>query len=134
MTEVRREPCSSCPYRRDVPSGLWAASEYEKLIPYDAPTWAQPLNAFSCHATPDFYCNGWAIVSGYDSMALRVAETRNPLRQLSGDGAFVIPEPTVPLFATHTEAAEHGLRDVEHPKDEAIEAVTRLRRKYQRFR
>jgi hypothetical protein len=27
----RRRPCSSCPYRRDVPSGLWSAEEYDKL-------------------------------------------------------------------------------------------------------
>ena len=29
--EVRSQPCSSCPYRKDVPSGVWAHHEYEKL-------------------------------------------------------------------------------------------------------
>jgi uncharacterized protein DUF6283 len=27
----RRRPCPSCPYRRDVPSGLWDTCEYDKL-------------------------------------------------------------------------------------------------------
>jgi hypothetical protein len=28
-------PCASCPYRKDVPSGIWAAHEYTKLLAYD---------------------------------------------------------------------------------------------------
>lgn len=33
MTKLtpRKTPCASCPYRKDVPSGVWEASEYEKL-------------------------------------------------------------------------------------------------------
>lgn len=30
--KCRTEPCETCPYRRDVPSGVWSADEYRKLI------------------------------------------------------------------------------------------------------
>lgn len=39
---LRDNPCHSCPYRRDVPSGVWATEEYDKLLPYDADTASQP--------------------------------------------------------------------------------------------
>ncbi|MGH3734203.1 MAG: DUF6283 family protein [Micromonosporaceae bacterium] len=29
-------PCETCPYRKDAPSGVWAAEEYERLRSYDA--------------------------------------------------------------------------------------------------
>lgn len=43
------QPCASCPYRRDVPSGIWAAEEYAKLPAYDADTPFQPPHLFLCH-------------------------------------------------------------------------------------
>jgi hypothetical protein len=42
-------PCGSCPYRRDVPSGVWDAAEYEKLPRYDGPMADQPARLFLCH-------------------------------------------------------------------------------------
>ena len=32
---VRPKPCASCPYRCDVPSGVWHPDEYAKLEVYD---------------------------------------------------------------------------------------------------
>jgi hypothetical protein len=29
------KPCESCPYRKDVPSGVWSEGEYRKLPQYD---------------------------------------------------------------------------------------------------
>ncbi|WP_336794377.1 DUF6283 family protein [Gordonia malaquae] len=49
VTSPAPRPCESCPYRRDVPSGVWAESEYEKLRAYDAPTGEQPVRLFLCH-------------------------------------------------------------------------------------
>jgi Family of unknown function (DUF6283) len=140
MTKIRPEPCSSCPYRRDVPSGLWAWSEYEKLRDYDRPTAEQPSAVFACHATPEAYCNGWALahnnrgpdpmnplsVHPYDLFALRWAESR-------GDWDGVMPDSKTPLFASGSEAADHGQRDIDRPSPEAIEAVARLTRKYPRL-
>lgn len=122
MAEVRKAPCEACPYRRDVPSGVWAAEEYDKLRRYEGETWEQPAAAFSCHATPARLCHGWAVVSGDESLALRIA------------GVGEVPEPAVPLFGSHTEAADHGQREIESPSPEAGAIVGRLTRKHRRLR
>lgn len=135
MTKIRPEPCSSCPYRRDVPSGLWAWDEYEKLRDYDAPTAQQPPQAFGCHATPEAYCCGWAVAHTrrgtqahhpFDLFALCLAAS-------TGEWDCAMPETRTPLFATGNEAADHGQRDIEKPSLEAQAAVSRLMRKYPRL-
>jgi hypothetical protein len=118
----------ACPYRRDVPSGVWAAHEYDKLVDYDRPTAEQPRAPFMCHATPEVYCHGWAVVHcsrGHenDLLALRVERFRGE-----------IPEERAPLFSSGAEAAEHGKRDIDNPSDEAIAVATRLSGKYTRLR
>lgn len=123
---VRREPCSACPYRRDVASGVWAAEEYAKLVEYDGETWEQPTLAFACHATPEHYCHGWAVVGGYDLLALR-------LRAATGE-RIEIPEAAVPLFGSGAEAAEHGRREIEQPSTATRRTIGRLRRKHARLR
>jgi len=125
--DVRSEPCTACPYRRDAPSGLWAAEEYAKLRGYDAPTAQQPLAPFACHATPDHYCHGWAVchsTRGHDCelLALRLA------------GVATIPSAAVPLFASGAEAADHGVRDLDAPAPATIDTAARLQRKYPRLR
>lgn len=125
---VRAQPCEACPYRRDVPSGLWSAEEYDKLPPYDAETWEQPFDGFSCHATPEFYCHGWAVVHmsrghAFELLALRFAH-------FEGD----IPTPPVPLFESGAEAAEHGKREIKRPKKRAKQTVQRLMARYPRLR
>lgn len=132
MTKIRSEPCSACPYRRDVPSGVWAAHEYDKLREYDEPTGSQPFAAFACHATPDHLCNGWAVVHSnrgheYELLALRM--------EAGAMGALAaIPTPRTELFASGNEAADWGQRDVENPSVESRLAVERLTRKYPRLR
>lgn len=128
MTSVRSMPCQFCPYRRDCPSGVWAREEYELLRPYDAETFAQPTLTFHCHASPDHYCNGWAIVHmtrghEFELLALRI---RWP------DGG--IPDAAVALFASGAEAADHGQAAIEAPPDEAVVAINRLVRKHPRIR
>ena len=123
---VRSNPCSACPYRRDVPSGVWAAHEYDKLRDYDAPTAQQPFEAFACHATPEHLCHGWAAVhtsrgNEYDLIALRLL------------GSPDIPVSDIPLFASGNEAADHGQADIETPSTEAVQTVERLTRKYSRL-
>lgn len=127
MDTVRSQPCSACPYRQDVPSGVWSAHEYDKLRDYDKPTGEQPFEAFACHATPEHLCHGWAVVhttrgNEYDLLALRI------------HGYPDIPDAGVPLFASGNEAADHGQADIEQPSEEAIAAVEKLSRKYDRLR
>lgn len=128
MTEqVRSQPCSSCPYRRDCPSGVWAEDEYEKLRRYDEPTWAQPTAAFGCHATPEHPCHGWAVVHGDDLLALRLLAAKQ------GEG-IVIPEPGAELFGSGNEAADYGMEMIDDPDADAVEVQERLLRKYPRLR
>lgn len=128
MTTVRQSPCSSCPYRRDVPSGIWAASEYEKLPPYDGETWEQAeagaTGLFFCHRTPDFLCAGWTGCHDMDdNLAMRLHARRQDVNPEVYD--YVSP---VPLFATGAEAAAHGLRDLSEPNDTAQAKVRQLER------
>jgi len=128
-TEVRKEPCSTCPYRLDVPSGVWAHETYELLRPYDLPTADQPMRLFGCHATPEHLCHGWAVVhttrgNEFDLLSLR----------LHGIPPDAVPEAFVPLFASGSESADHGQRDIENPSGEAQATVDRLLRKYDRLR
>lgn len=124
MTAVRSMPCRACPYRRDAPSGVWHRDEYDKLRRYDNETWAQPTAGFACHASPDHYCNGWAIVhSGrgheHDLLALRICWPEGG-----------IPETNIAMFSSGNEAADHGLAEITNPTPRAIEAAMRLVRKH----
>jgi Family of unknown function (DUF6283) len=133
MTKIRSESCTACPYRRDVPSGVWAASEYDKLADYDGETFDQPVGVFHCHATTEFICHGWAVVHGrqeHDLLGLRL---------LAGMGGFDFAqldevEEHAPLFSSGAEAAEHGKRDIKNPSAAAKEVVRRLGDKYERLR
>lgn len=130
MTLVRKEPCQACPYRRDVPSGVWSIEDYLKLPPYDGETWEQPPTHFRCHATPELMCHGWVVVGGWELLGLRFFLSLHP--EEAAD--FEIPEPTVPLYDTHTEAARHGVEKIRHPSKEAKRVMERLLRKYERLR
>lgn len=121
MAEIRKVPCEACPYRRDVPSGVWASEEYEKLRRYEGETFDQPAATFGCHATPSKLCHGWAVVSGEESLSLRIA------------GCPEIPPPKVPLFESHTAAADHGQRELQEPSLGARTVIDRLVRKHDRL-
>lgn len=124
--EIRKTPCPQCPYRCDVPSGVWAEEEYDKLRNYDSETAEQPFGGFSCHATPEKFCHGWAVThtsrgNRFDLIALRLA------------GVVEIPKAAVPLFESGNAAADHGMREIDAPGPEAIEAIKALGR-YPRLR
>lgn len=119
-------PCSTCPYRRDVPSGVWEAEEYAKLPPYDRPTGDQPPRAFFCHQQNGHLCSGW--VGCHDmqeSMGLRIGHLAGVLTDEDVDAAldYVCP---VPLFSSGAEAAEHGLREALSPGREARRAASKV--------
>jgi len=123
MTErakPRPKPCDSCPYRRDVPSGLWAESEYVKLPEYDGPTHEQPIAVFHCHQADGTVCAGWAHHADINTLALRLNWRHVDVRAIC---AYQSP---VPLFASGAEAAEHGIKDIEEPGEEARAMVAKL--------
>lgn len=123
---ARPEPCEFCPYRRDVPSGVWSAEEYHKLACYDLETAYQPILWFGCHAQPNFACHGWAATHGrqegeYDLLARRMTPFEPPEH-----------DPLL-LFESGYQAARHGLARIKHPGKRALAAVARLMQ-YRRIR
>ena len=120
-----KRPCGSCPYRRDVPSGLWAAEEYAKLPGYDGEIIDQiqagALGVFMCHQRDGCLCGGWLDTHGAGNLAaLRLHKVDPSVAKYKGD---------VPVFRSGAEAAAHGVRDIENPGPEArrlIGALTEL--------
>lgn len=123
---VRKRPCPSCPYRRDVPSGLWDASEYDKLPAYDGEIADQAMagatGLFDCHQRTGELCAGWAGCHDmYNNLAVR-------LHAADIDPSVYEYESPVPLFASGAEAAEHGKRDIDEPGEDAQELIGKLTR------
>jgi hypothetical protein len=129
MTPVpAKRPCGSCPYRCDVPSGVWDSSEYEKLPAYDAETALQPAAMFYCHQQDGRLCAGYVAVHDMDhSLALRLAAITG---QLSPEEVLAVCaySTDVPLHPSGAAAAQHGLADVESPSEEACRVVAKVER------
>ncbi len=120
-------PCKSCPYRQDVPSGVWDESEYEKLPAYDGDMSAQALNGavalFMCHQRDGRLCAGWVAAHGpHNLLALRFNAARV-------DPAVFNYQTTTPVFASGQEAYAHGVRDIDAPSAAATRVMRRLVRK-----
>lgn len=115
-------PCGTCPYRRDVPAGIWDASEYEKLPRYDGGTVDQLLaggtGLFFCHQNDGHLCAGWV---GCHDMGEAIAVRLSPV-----DPSTFDYESPVPLFSSGAEAARHGLSGVENPDERARAAIAKL--------
>lgn len=117
-------PCGSCPYRRDVPAGIWDASEYDKLPGYDGPTWAQSPAVFLCHQQSGELCAGWAACHDTDHLlALRISPVAPEV--------YGYQSP-VPVFASGAEARAHGLSGVAAPDQRAVRVVKGLLKKRDR--
>lgn len=124
-------PCASCPYRADVPSGVWSEEDYAKLPFFDGPTWSQSPSLFLCHqysAEDDRarVCGGWAACHDGDQLlALRVALAQG---EITGETAEAIRgyTCTVTLFASGAEAAAHGMRDIHSPGREARRVMDKI--------
>ena len=126
-------PCASCPYRTDVPSGIWSEEEYAKLPLYDGPTVAQPPRLFLCHQHDRSddrarVCGGWAgCHDGDHLLALRVAAHSGSITPETAQAIRDYVSP-VPLFASGAEAAAHGVREIRSPGPDARRAIEKIRR------
>lgn len=126
MKPPKPYPCTSCPYRRDVPSGVWSAEEYEKLPRFDGELITQPPSVFLCHQQDDTLCSGWVGCHDMEhSLGVRLAISDGRLGPKDID-AVLDYECPVPLFGSGAEAAEHGLADVEAPREEAAQVISKL--------
>jgi hypothetical protein len=113
-------PCGTCPYRRDVPSGVWHETEYKKLPDYDAPTYGQPQRLFMCHQQDGCLCGGWLLAHDRDNLlALRLHG-----REL--DPSVWTYDPPVAVFQSGAAAAAHGLADVDNPSPAALRKIDGL--------
>jgi hypothetical protein len=120
----RKRPCASCPYRRDVPSGVWHPEEYAKLPRYDGETFEQSPATFSCHAQDGSVCAGWlGHTDPGELLAVRIGIMSGHL-----DPSCAEYRTDVPLWSSGRAAAEHGLRDVDEPGTAAWVAMGKLRR------
>jgi hypothetical protein len=121
-----KAPCKSCPYRKDVPSGVWHAEEYAKLSAYDGEIIEQVMKGgtglFMCHQRDGCLCAGWVGAHGTDNLlALRLHAVHPSTWDYSSP---------IPLFASGEEAAEHGMRDIEQPGQKAVRIMDRLAHKH----
>ena len=127
---VAKSPCKSCPYRCDVPSGVWSATEYEKLMKFDGDMGDQfakgGLGVFDCHQRDGHLCAGWLATHGATNL-LAFRLTREEIAPEVWD--YKSP---VPVFKSGAEAAEHGIRDIDDPGVEANAMINRLYRKRER--
>ena len=130
---IQRSPCKSCPYRKDVPSGVWHASEYGKLIPYDKDTFEQPMRVFMCHQQDGSLCRGWLDCHGDQLLALRLGLSMGTLDADAVNNALC-EGPATPVFASGQEAASHGLAQVQRPTKKARAVIDTLFRRKQRAR
>lgn len=122
-----KSPCPSCPYRRDVPSGIWHASEYEKLRRYDRDTMSQPAELFMCHKQTGRLCSGWVACHGGQLLALRLGALRGTV-----DPSVFAYESPVPVFASGAEAARHGEAEIDEPGESSrrfIQGLLNARRR-----
>lgn len=123
---VRKSPCPSCPYRRDVPSGVWHPEEYARLAAYDGDMAAQAragaLGLFMCHQADGKLCAGWAGCHDMtETLAARVSS-----RDLD-PSVFGYASP-VPLFGSGAEAAAHGMKDIASPGAKARAMIRKIAR------
>lgn len=120
---VAKRPCGSCPYRKDVPSGVWSENEYQKLPDYDNDMPEQPQARFDCHQRDGNLCAGWLACHGPENLlSLRIAHIL---------GRVIVPEvwtykTDVPVFASGQEACEHGMAEVDNPGPEALALIAKL--------
>lgn len=136
--QVRPSPCASCPYRRDVPPGVWAPEEYEKLRTFDPPAtapdgrpWREGYEPtmndnpaiFLCHQQDGHLCAGWVACHGSDNLMgvlIGVIEGRI-------DPAIYDYETDVPLHESGHEAARHGIANVNPEAQKVINKINRKR-------
>lgn len=118
-------PCISCPYRTDVPSGVWTAHEYDKLPTYDGSIVEQlekgATGVFMCHQGNDKLCAGWvATHKPSNLLALRHSHIAVTVWDYTSP---------VPVFASGADAAKHGKRDLRRPSRAAREMMLRIMNK-----
>ena len=120
----RKSPCASCPYRRNVPSGIWHETEYAKLELYDGVIFEQTTaNVFLCHQGEDAVCAGWL---GHRTEPAELLAVRVGIIDGRLDPSCAEYVTDVELFGSGVEAAAHGRAEIEQPTDRACETIAKI--------
>lgn len=134
MLKIKRSPCPSCPYRCDVPSGVWDVSEYKKLPLYDQETSQQPVGVFLCHWSfegRDCLCRGWLDThvrhnpAGHELLSLRLGLSMGAVDQEQLK-SVIVDSPSVPVFSSGRQACDHGMLGVSQPSAEALDVIRKV--------
>jgi hypothetical protein len=119
-------PCNTCPYRKDTPSGIWDREEYNKLPAWDG-TEMHEMNIalFLCHsanlAGNKAVCRGWLEVH-CENKGVR-------LNMMSGRITVPCTTPTTAeLYESGAAARRAGLRGVRKPSKKANVVINKLAR------
>lgn len=131
MTEplhMAATPCTTCPYRRDTPTGIWSRDEYEKLPAYDQRDFGgAPMATFHCHQEPQIgkptVCRGWLSVHP-DCIAVRMAYFSGLITKEMMAEIPVKPDPA--LYSSGAQACRAGLKGVKRPGKKAKAAIEKL--------
>lgn len=109
---------------------MWSEEEYAKLPDFDElETARQPPSAFLCHQQDGRLCAGWVAVHDMnESLGLRLLAALYEIPPEDFD-AILDYTTDVPLFATGSEAAAHGLAELKDPSPSARALIARLERK-----
>jgi hypothetical protein len=125
----RPRPCSSCPYRADAPSGVWAREEYEKLPGYDGEIIDQAqagrTGPFLCHSHNVRLCSGWVAHRDHpsDLLAIRLGVAQGWISpDVYGHTAAVA------LHVSGAAACACGLRDMDNPGPQARRVMAKIAR------
>jgi len=123
MLATNKNPCTTCPYRRDVPAGVWTAEEYAKLREYDDES-NPALAVFLCHQSNVVgvatACKGWVMVH-QESVAVRLGCVLGQL-----DPATCFAETEIPLHESGVAAADFGEQGVKRPGRKALKVIGKL--------
>jgi hypothetical protein len=135
--EVPTSPCTSCPYRKDTPPGVWHEDEYNKLALYDGHFQVKgsnvsdfelqnvpPLIVFLCHHSPtisrDAVCRGWLTVHS-ESIAVRLAMMNG---QVTPEEVYA--DVKEELYASGAEAAKAGKKGIKRPSAKAVRLMRKI--------
>jgi hypothetical protein len=132
FTRPAPSPCTSCPYRRDTPAGIWSSEEYDKLRVYDEPDDPyNPPGVFACHYNDPGdqrlrVCSGWAHVHGPGSpLGLRYSVVSGQISQADASAVIGYVSP-VAMFGSGAEAADHGQSRIDNPDTAARTMIARI--------
>lgn len=126
-------PCEGCPYRQDVPAGIWAREEYDKLRRYDAEAPEQPRRILQCHledagSETARVCAGWSGCHGnQELLSLFLALVEGTIDTTTFRAVIGYTSP-VPLFDSGNAAADHGEAGIDEPSADAHRVMNKIAR------